>query len=55
MKIEVSNGELFDKLTILEIQLNKISDKTKLTNLMIEWKYINSHSIRYYQTYDTKL
>jgi len=55
MKIEVSNGELFDKLTILEIKLNKISDKTKLSNLMIEWKYINSHAIIYYQTYGSKL
>ena len=34
MKIEVSNGELFDKLTILEIKLNKIKDKDKLSNLM---------------------
>lgn len=55
MKIEVSNGELFDKLTILEIKLNKISDKTKLSNLMIEWKYINSHAIIYYQTYGSEL
>ena len=28
MKIEVSNGELVDKLTILEIELDRIRSKT---------------------------
>ena len=55
MKIEVSNGELFDKLTILEIKLNKISDKDKLNNLMTEWEYINSQATYFYQIYGTKL
>ena len=55
MKIEVSNGELFDKLTILEIKLNKMSDKDKLDNLMKEWEYINSQAISYYQIYGHKL
>ena len=55
MKIEVSNGELFDKLTILEIKLSKISDKAKLENLMKEWEYINSQAIAYYQIYGNKL
>ena len=55
MKIEVSNGELFDKLTILEIKLNKISDKGKLENLMNEWEYINAQAISYYQIYGNKL
>ena len=55
MKIEVSNGELFDKLTILEIKLSKIIDKDKLDNLMVEWEYINSQAISYYQIYGNKL
>ena len=55
MKIEVSNGELFDKLTILEIKLSKITDKDKLDNLMEEWEYINSQAISYYQIYGNKL
>jgi predicted nucleic acid-binding Zn-ribbon protein len=55
MKIEVSNGELFDKLTILEIKLSKITDKDKLDNLMAEWEYINSQAISYYQIYGNKL
>jgi len=55
MKIEVSNGELFDKLTILEIKLSKITNKDKLDNLIIEWEYINSQVLSYYQIYGTKL
>lgn len=55
MKIEVSNGELLDKLTILEIKLNKISDKGKLDNLMEEWEYINSQTIPIYQIYGIKI
>jgi len=55
MKIEVSNGELIDKLTILEIKLNKISDKDKLDNLMKEWEYINSQTISLYQIFGTKI
>lgn len=36
MKIEVSNGEIADKLTIIEIKLVRISDPGKLTNLKKE-------------------
>jgi predicted nucleic acid-binding Zn-ribbon protein len=55
MKIEVSNGELFDKLTILEIKLSKIIDKDKLNNLMNEWEYINSKTIIFLQTFGSEL
>ena len=37
MKIEVSNGEIIDKLTILQIKLERIKDKTKLVNLEKEY------------------
>lgn len=40
MKIEVSNGEILDKLTILNIKLNKINDKTKLVNINNEYLYL---------------
>ena len=33
MKIEVSNGELVDKLTILELKRANISDSNKLVNI----------------------
>ena len=35
-KIEVSVGELIDKITILEIKQEKISDEVKLTHINAE-------------------
>ena len=35
--VEVAPGELIDKITILEIKLERISDKQKLTNVKIEY------------------
>jgi len=37
MKIEVSNGEIIDKLTILQIKLERIKDEAKLKNLKKEY------------------
>ena len=37
MKIEVSNGEIIDKLTIIQIKLERIKDKVKLVNLKREY------------------
>tara|TARA_B100000795_G_scaffold269485_1_gene259001 strand:+ start:393 stop:791 length:399 start_codon:yes stop_codon:yes gene_type:complete len=37
MKIEVSNGEIIDKHTILEIKLSKIKDSKKLINIQNEY------------------
>lgn len=37
MKIEVSNGEIIDKLTILQIKLERIKDEAKLINLKKEY------------------
>jgi hypothetical protein len=37
MKIEVSNGEIIDKLTIIQIKLERIRDKEKLKNLKKEF------------------
>jgi hypothetical protein len=37
MKIEVSNGEIIDKLTIIQIKLERINDKAKLANLKKEY------------------
>ncbi len=41
MKIEVSNGEIADKLTIIEIKLTQIKDENKLVNLKKEYKVLN--------------
>jgi vacuolar-type H+-ATPase subunit I/STV1 len=37
MKIEISNGELLDKLSILEIKEKNISEPTKLENIKNEF------------------
>ena len=36
MKVEVSNGELLDKLSILELKISNISDQKKLVNIKKE-------------------
>ena len=41
MKLEVSNGEIADKLTIIEIKLSKITDPTKLANIRNEYEVVN--------------
>ncbi|MFV0484526.1 MAG: DUF6165 family protein [Bacteroidales bacterium] len=41
MKIEVSNGEIVDKLTIIEIKLSEIKDEAKLTNLRKEHEVLD--------------
>ena len=41
MKIEVSNGEIIDKLTILQIKLERIKDEAKQTNLMKEFSELS--------------
>ncbi len=41
MKIEVSNGEIIDKLTIIEIKLEQIKDEAKLKNLRNEFEVLN--------------
>ena len=40
MKIEVSNGEVVDKLTILQIKLEMISDEEKLKNVKKEFELL---------------
>ena len=41
MKIEVSNGEIVDKLTIIEIKLENITNELKLANLRAEYDVLN--------------
>jgi hypothetical protein len=41
MQIEVSNGEIADKLTIIEIKLERINDSLKLANLRKEYDILN--------------
>jgi hypothetical protein len=41
MKIELSNGEIIDKLTILRIKLERIKDAGKLKNLRKEYEELS--------------
>lgn len=45
MKVEVSPGELLDKLSILEIKLSNISDDSKLKNVKLEYKLLKEESV----------
>jgi len=42
MKIEVSHGEIVDKLTILQIKKENITDPSKLDNIVKEYNYLLS-------------
>lgn len=42
MKVEVSNGELVDKVSILQIKLNKIKSEDKLKNVKAEFDILFS-------------
>ena len=60
MKIEVSNGEIIDKLTIIQIKLERIKDRAKLANLQREYdelikvssSIINTSDPLYKELYD---
>ena len=38
ISVEVSPGELIDKITILEIKLERMDDEDKLKNVKLEWE-----------------
>ncbi len=44
MKIEVSNGEIIDKLTIIQIKIERIRDEAKLKNLKKEYEILSKAS-----------
>jgi|SRR5450759_400197 len=52
MKIEVSNGEIIDKLTIIQIKLERIKDKGKLLNLQKEYNELSKASSSIMSTSD---
>ena len=55
MKVEVSNGELLDKLTILELKLSNITDKQKLINVNKEYSELNPLAVRLFEEYGNDL
>ena len=48
--VEISAGELFDKITILKIKTEKIKDKTKIENVHKELEILQKEAIKFDQT-----
>jgi Family of unknown function (DUF6165) len=48
MHIEVSNGEIVDKLTIIEIKLLYINDASKRINLEKEYEVLNKATLSFF-------
>ncbi len=42
MKVEISNGELLDKFSILEIKMGNITDPSKIANVENEYRELSS-------------
>jgi CRISPR/Cas system endoribonuclease Cas6 (RAMP superfamily) len=55
MKVEISNGELLDKISILELKLLKIEDKEKLVNIQKEFDTLNPLVVDLFEQYDGQL
>ena len=55
MKVEVSNGELLDKLTILELKLTNITNAQKLTNIQKEHDELNPLAGQLFDSYGEEL
>ena len=55
MKIEVSNGELLDKISILELKMLKITDKEKLDNILTEFNSLNPLCVVLFEQFGSKL
>ena len=55
MKVEVSNGELLDKLTILELKLTNIADVQKLSNIQKEHDELSPLAGQLFDSYGEEL
>ncbi len=55
MQVEISNGELLDKISILELKILRIEDEEKLINVMTEFDALNPLVIELFEKYDGQL
>ena len=55
MKVEVSNGELLDKLTILELKLTNITNVQKLSNIQKEHDELSPLADQLFDSYGQEL
>lgn len=55
MKVEISTGELIDKISILEIKLLNIKDPSKIINVYKELQTLNTHFQELLDEYGSKI
>jgi len=55
MLVEISNGELLDKISILELKMLKIEDELKLANVHEEFETLNPLVCELFENYDSEL
>ena len=55
MKIEVSNGEILDKVSILELKMKNIDDKDKLINVKKEFYELSPLTEKLFDDYGSEL
>ncbi len=55
MQVEVSIGEFLDKVSIIELKLLNIKDKSKLVNIKREFYYLNPFCNELFETYGDEL
>jgi len=55
MKVEISNGELLDKISILELKMLRIEDEKKLVNIKEEFYKLNPLVVGLFEQYDSQL
>ena len=55
MLVEVSNGELLDKISILELKMLKIEDEEKLVNIHKEFDTLNPLVVELFENHDSQL
>ena len=55
MQVEISNGELLDKISILELKILKVEDEEKLINVMTEFDALNPLVIELFEKHGGQL
>jgi len=55
MKVEISNGELLDKISILELKMLRIEDEEKLVNIKNEFNTLNPLVVELFEQYGSEL
>tara|TARA_B100000035_G_scaffold307442_1_gene310701 strand:+ start:1128 stop:1514 length:387 start_codon:yes stop_codon:yes gene_type:complete len=55
MLVEISPGELLDKISILELKMLKIEDEDKLSNIKKEFYTLNPLCVKLFEEYGAKM